>query len=345
MTTSLESARAAVARPAGMTAEETRGVIGLLMSGAVQPAEGAALLEAWSARGETGEELVAVVRLLLERAVAPTRRTRCLEVVGTGGSGLTRFNVSTTACFLLAAAGVPVAKHGNKGSQRPNGSFDLLETLGIPFAFEPAQLDALLADTGVCFLFARRMHPTMATVAPMRRICPRRTIFNLAGPLANPWRPSRQLVGCARSKTSEMVARACAGLGLERCAVVFGHPGIDEVSITGPSEIWEVEGNEVRHRIDHRFARADLDHASLPGGDAGDNALVFHRLLAGEERGAIRDMVVVNAGMALDLWRDRPLGSPEGVAEADALLASGAALACFERHRAAARRLAGLPLP
>lgn len=344
MTMSLESARAAVARTAGMSAEETRGVIGLLLSGAVQPADGAALLEIWSTRGETGEELGSVVRLLLERALAPSRRTRCLEVVGTGGSGLTRFNVSTTACFVLAAAGVPVAKHGNKGSQRPNGSFDLLESLGIPFQFSPTLLDGLLAETGVCFLFARLMHPTMAAVAPMRRICPRRTIFNLAGPLANPWRPARQLVGCARSKTSEMVARACAGLGLERCAVVFGHPGIDEVSITGPTEIWSVDGGEMRHSIDDRFACAGIDHTSLPGGDGDENAAVFHRLLAGEERGPIRDMVAVNAGMALDLWRDRQPGSPDGVAEAIEVLDSGAARTCFERHRLTARRLAGLPV-
>lgn len=336
MSLTLAAARAAVARPGGMTADETRSLFALLMGGNLPVGEGAQLLESWSARGETAAELVAVVQELLGRALRPSTTVRCLDVVGTGGSGLDRYNVSTTAAFVAAAAGVPVAKHGNKGSQRPNGSFDLLEALGVPYQLPVAALERLLARTGICFLFARSMHPAMAAVAPMRRLCPRRTIFNLAGPLANPWRPVRQLTGCARTHYGAVMAATLSGLGMERAAVVVGHPGIDEISVTGPTELWEVDRSGIRHRIEAGCVRPDCDYAALPGGDGVANAVVFRRLLTGDETGPLRDMVAVNAGVVLDLWRDRALGSAEGLAEARELIATGAAWRLFERHREAA---------
>jgi anthranilate phosphoribosyltransferase len=320
-----------------MSAEETRATIAALMSGTVTVEEGATLLEAWSARGETADELMAVVLTLLTRATAPVAPRRCLDIVGTGGSGLTRYNVSTTAAFALAAAGVPVAKHGNKGSSRPNGAFDLLEALGIPFALPPAALDRLLVETGVCFLFARTLHPAMAAVAPMRRMCPRRTIFNLAGPLANPWRPCRQLIGCSRTHTAGIVADAVARLGLERTLVVVGHPGIDEISVVGPTERWLVHGGQVHHDIARGPEQGE--HGDLPGGDGSENALIFHRLLDGSERGPLYNMVVTNAGAALNLWLDRDLDDPAGAANIHQLFATGAVKDTFETHRRLAARL------
>ena len=323
-----------------MSAEETREALALLMSGTVSVDDGAALLETWATRGETPDELMAVVQTLLSRATGPITSRRCLDIVGTGGSGLTRYNISTTSAFALAAAGVPVAKHGNKGSSRPNGSFDLLEALGVPFNLPPAALDRLLSETGVCFLFARNLHPAMAAVAPMRRQCPRRTVFNLAGPLANPWRPCRQLIGCSRTHTAEVVAETATRLGLERALVVVGHPGIDEISVVGPTERWLVQRGQV-HKDLFRGPESG-DNSDLPGGDAHENAGIFHRLLDGSERGLLFQMVLANAGAALNLWHDRSIDDPTGIATVRDVFASGAVRKVFEQHRSLAVALGSI---
>jgi len=237
-----------------------------------------------------------------------------------------------------------VIKHGNKGSKIPNGSFDLLEMLGVPFQLPPAQLARLHAETGVCFLFARAVHPAVAAVAPARKLAAqhaKRTVFNLAGPLANPCRPRKQLIGVTDERTAHVVAEAIARLGTERAIVVRGHPGIDEVSITGPTHVWTVHGGHVHHAIIERIHQHGVDHAHLPCGDAQANAATFHRLLSGEERGPLLDMVCANAGAALDCWRDRPvLSDSVGFDEAKALLLSGTVKATFVKHLTMAKQLA-----
>ncbi len=344
MTPSLATAAAWIERPTGMTAEEVRQVLDLLLSSDTPVVDGAGLLSAWTRRGETAAELAGLVEALLTHAVRVPLAGPCMDLCGTGGSELTRFNVSTTVAFVLAAAGVPVAKHGNRGSRRPNGSFDLLDSLGIPFLLNPEQLAQIFQETGICFLFARVMHPAVGKVAPMRKLVAGRTIFNLAGPLANPCRPTRQIVGVTKEETAVVVAGALAKLGIEHGIVVRGHPGLDEVSITGPSHLWEVAGGHVHHRIVHHYHHHGLDHAALPGGDAVDNAPIFLRLLAGDEQGPLRDMVVANAALALDCWRaNAHPGGSEAIAEVKELLASGTAQAAYFRHRRVARTVASLP--
>src|SRR4051812_13511543 len=338
MTMTIERAEACAA--GGMGAADAAAIVELLMGGGVAVERGAALLAAWSARGETGAELAAVVRALLARAVRLPMDDRCLDLCGTGGSGLARYNVSTTAAFVLAAAGVPVAKHGNRGSRRPDGSFDLLDALQVPFAQTPEAHARLRAETGCCFLFARAMHPAVAAVAPMRKAAGRRTVFNLAGPLANPCRPRRQLIGVIDERTARVVAGALAALGTERGLVVWGHPGIDELSITGESRWLLVEGGALREGAVEPL-HPGLAHDALPCGEAAANAEVFRRLLAGDERGPLADLVALNAGAAIDLWRGRlPGAASDGVREARELLRSGAVLKAFERHRALAAGLA-----
>ncbi len=332
-----------IQRPDGLSAEDVRWVVELLFDGNLPPPEGAALLSAWTARGETADELAAVVDELLVRALTIPLHGPCMDLCGTGGSDLTRFNVSTTVAFVLAAAGVPIAKHGNRGSKRPNGSFDLLDALGIPFTFTPSQLAQLFHETGLCFLFARTVHPAVARVAAMRKLVAGRTIFNLAGPLANPCRPTRQVVGVTKEPTAHIVAKALHLMGVERAIVVRGHPGLDEVSITGPSHLWEVAGGHTHHRIVEHVHHPGMDHSSLPGGDAADNALLFHRILQQHEAGPLLDMVLVNAALALDCWRDSPHpGSAETIAEVRDLVQSGRPWSTYERHRRSARALAGL---
>lgn len=334
---------ALVSQPTGMDAASTTEVIALLMGGTLTPEQGAGLLVAWAQRGETGVELAAVVRFLLSRALSIPTSTRCIDPVGTGGSGLTRYNISTTTAFILAAAGVPVAKHGNRGSARPNGSFDFLDAIGIPFQLPPAAIARLLDETGVCFLFARTMHPAVAAVAPYRKLAAatvKRTIFNLAGPLANPCRPVRQLLGVADARIAEVVTAAMALLGTERTVVVCGHPGLDELSITGPTRIWDVRPSGTTLSTIIPPLPHAITHAELPGGDAPVNAELFHRLLDGSEAGPLRDMLLVNAGAALDCWADRPIPG-HGLDQARALLASGQVRMVYEKHQALARQLAG----
>jgi anthranilate phosphoribosyltransferase len=328
----------------GMTSEQTQVVVRHLMDGSLTPEHGAEVLVAWSVRGETGIELATVVETLLSKAVhVPIPGG--MDLCGTGGSGLGRFNISTTTAFVLAAAGVPVVKHGNKGSKTPNGSFDLLEALGVPFQLPVSQLVKLQSETGVCFLFARAAHPAVAAVAPARKIASarvKRTIFNLAGPLANPCRPKRQLIGVTDERTAHVVGEAIKQLGTERALVVRGHPGIDEVSITGPTHVWDVQGGHIHHAIIDRIHQHGLDHAHLPCGDAIANAAIFHRLLSGDERGPLLDMVCANAGAALDCWHGRKvLSDSVGFDQAKELIASGKAKQAFTRHVMLAKQLAG----
>jgi anthranilate phosphoribosyltransferase len=343
MTTSY-SALAALARTAGgMTPEQTKVVLHHLMDGSLTPEHGAEVLIAWSERGETGAELATVVEALLAKAIhVPIPGG--MDVCGTGGSGLGRFNVSTTAAFILAAAGIPVVKHGNKGSKTANGSFDLLEALGVPYQLPVQQLVRLQAETGVCFLFARAVHPAVGAVAPARKIAAnrvKRTVFNLAGPLANPCRPRRQLIGVIDERTAHIVSEAIRLLGSERALVVRGHPGIDEVSITGPTHVWDIQGGHVHHAIIERIHQHGLDHAHLPCGDANANAAIFHRLLSGAERGPLLDMVCANAGAALDCWHGRKvLSDSVGFDQAKELVASGKAKTAFTRHLTMAKEMA-----
>ncbi len=343
MRSALAQTRSQIDRPAGMDADEVRALLDLLVGGTIAPPDGADLLAAWTRRGETAVELAAMVEALLQRAVAVPVTGPCFDLCGTGGSELTRFNVSTTVAFILAAMGVPVAKHGNRGSRRPNGSFDLLDELGIPFQFAPEQLARIHAETGLCFLFARAMHPVVAAVAPFRKLVPGRTVFNLAGPLANPCRPRRQVVGVTREDTAQAVAAALQLLGVERAIVVRGHPGLDEVSVTGPSHLWEVADGHVHHRIVEHFHHHGLDHAALPGGDAWENARLFRALLTGLEKGPLLDMVVANAALALDCWRGAAHpGGGSTISEIRQVVAEGSPWATYERHRSFAREIAGM---
>lgn len=340
MSLTVAQTRELIRRPSGLTETESLALLDLLMTGSLPAVDGAALLVELSERGETGAEVAAFAKGLLARAAPIPLQRPSLDVCGTGGSGLTRFNVSTTVAFVLAAAGVPVAKHGNRGSLKPNGSFDLLDHLGVCYALPPEKLATLHRDTGVCFLFARAVHPAVAAVAPYRKAAGRRTIFNLAGPLANPSHPARQVVGVTNEHTGRVIADALTRLAVDRAAVVWGGPGIDEFSVTGESRCLVVSGGTSR-LVAVSALHPELEHEELPGGDAPENAAIFHRLISGQEDGPLRDMVALNAGAAIDLWHDRvPSAHGDGIAQATELLGSGAVRATFVAHLEAARKLA-----
>ena len=341
--TILAQAHTWIDQPHGMNEEQVELLMHGLLDAQVVAVDGAEVLRRWAIRGETALELATVVKFLRQRAVQIPLPGPSMDLCGTGGSNLTRYNVSTTVAFVLATAGVPIAKHGNRGSKRPNGSFDLLDALGIPFQLTPPQIVEIFAKTGICFLFARSFHPVVARVAGMRKLVAGRTIFNLAGPLANPCRPSRQVVGVTNEATAQVIAGALTLLGVERSIVVRGHPGIDEVSITGPTHLWEVADGHTHHRIVEHFHHHGLDHDALPGGDAPENARIFQSLLAGEENGPLHDMIVANAALALDCWRGHAHpGSSSTIDEVRELLASKAVAMSYVRHRRVARAVAGI---
>ena len=348
-----DRARELTALREGMSEAQMRDFLDLLLGGTLTAEAGGELLATLGERGETGREVAALVEGLLEHALRLPIRGGCLDLCGTGGSGLARFNVSTTAAFVLAGSGVRVAKHGNRGALRPNGSFDLLEALGVPFQLPPAALGSLLEHTGVCFLFARAMHPVVARVAAYRKAAARRTIFNLAGPLANPSRPQRQVVGVSTWAAAEVIADALTRLRVERAVVVQGEPGIDEVSVSGVTrwiEIRRQSSGVTRSEGRWRHAAAgggSVPYDQLPGGEASENAGHFTALIEGRGEANLQLMVSVNAALALDLWHDREVfATPRTVLEAQEALSGGAARRAFELHRARARlALEGTTVP
>jgi anthranilate phosphoribosyltransferase len=334
----------AAARPTGLTADEASQALEAITGGTLSTEAGAALLIAMRQRGETATELSTFVRGLVAKAMAVDLGRPVMDVVGTGGSGRARYNASTTACFVLAAAGIPVAKHGNRGSNHANGSFDLLEALGVPIQPPPGSHRRLIETSKVCFIFARQAHPAIGAAAPMRKLAAATvpgTIFNLAGPLANPARPARMLLGSARTSHGALLAETLRRLGTQRSIVACGHPGIDEMSVTGPTTIWDVSAAGISSR-ELPAPAAPADETQVTGGDCTANASTFRRLLDGEERGPLLDFVAANAGTALAIWRDLPPEDATSRAEARELILSGAAKAAFIAHRTAARALAGL---
>src|SRR5207249_5867379 len=221
------------------------------------------------------------------------------DTCGTGGDGAGTFNISTCAALIVAACGVPVAKHGNRAASSLSGSADVFEALGVRVSASPVVVERCLAEAGIGFFFAQTFHPSMRHAAPVRRELGVRTAFNLLGPLTNPAGATRQLVGVPRAEFTELMARALLMLGSERAWVVHGADGIDEISTTGYTKISECRNGAVNtfylHPGDVGLPKASP--IALKGGDAHENARVIERVLGGE-RGAARDVVLLNAAAA-----------------------------------------------
>lgn len=288
-----------------------------IVGGAASPVAVAGFLVALRTKGETVGEIVAAARAL--RAVAesaPLPDPRCIDTCGTGGDGAGTFNISTAAAFVVAGAGVPVAKHGNRAATSRAGSFDVLEALGVR-ADLPVEIAArIVREVGIGFFFARRAHPAMRHVAPIRTELGIRTIMNCLGPLLNPVGVRRQVVGVYDVSLVEPLARALGELGAERALVVHGDDGLDELTTTAASRTAFWDGRTVTcGTVDpESLGIRRVAPAALAGGDADENAIIVRGVLEGEA-GPARDIVRLNAGAAL--W----------VAEAAANLAAGLQLA------------------
>lgn len=280
--------------------DEAQQCLNTVLEQDVPDADIAELLVALSQKGETADEILGFCRALLGKALGVSLPSEVLDLCGTGGSGLDRFNVSSTAAFVLAAGGVPVVKHGNRGSKKPNGSFDLLEKLGCNFDLDDEQMKAVFDATGVCFLFARKYHPVMGKVVAARQMANRRTIFNLSAPLCNPASPQYQMVGTIDMETGRRLARVLQELGRKRFLVVIGEPGIDDVSISGKTQVIEYDQGELKEYVlsPTDFGISALDYDAIPGGDYRENEGIFLSLMADQAPESILDMVCLNAGAA-----------------------------------------------
>lgn len=274
-----------------------------IMSGAVPPAQIAGLLIALAMKGERPAELVGLATTMRAHATPLERRSgEVFDTCGTGGDGAGTVNISTAAALVVAAAGVPVAKHGNRSVSSRCGSADVLEALGVQVAMAPDTAGRLLDAEGFTFLFAPTFHPAMRHAGPARRDLGVRTAFNLLGPLTNPARPSRQIVGVPQAELTEVMARTLLALGSTRAWVVHSADGLDELSTSGHSKVSEVLQGSVRsfyvHPSDFGLPVSPVE--ALRGGDAAENAAVIRALLDGA-RGPVRDVVLLNAGAALML--------------------------------------------
>lgn len=270
----------------------------------IEPVRTGALLAALRAKGVTGEELAAMAQVLREAAPLPGERPALplVDTCGTGGDGANTFNISTAVAFVAAACGAHVAKHGNRSASGKVGSADVLEAAGINLQAPPARVVEVLPDTGVTFLFAPGWHPALVGLAPLRRALGVRTVFNLLGPLVNPLRPDCQVLGVGAADLLDPMADALARLGLQRAVVVHGHGGLDEASLSGPSELRLIEAGVVRSEqldpVAVGLALAPME--ALVGGELEENRAILEAVLQGRGTVAQRDVVALNA--ALVLW-------------------------------------------
>ncbi len=318
---------AKVVNGADLTEDETAAAMTVIMEGQGTPAQIAALLTALRMKGETVEEVSGAAKVMRRMATRIDARSHTVvDTCGTGGDGRNTFNISTTAAFVVAAAGLTVAKHGNRAVSSGCGSADLLEALGVNIEAPPEVVEECLQQIGLGFLFAPRLHGAMKYALPPRREIGFRTIFNMLGPLTNPASATAQLIGVYDPRLTEMFAAVLARMGTRRAFVVHGSDGLDEATVTGETRVSELDDGLVRtYNIDPLtlFGTRD-DPEELRGGDAAVNAEITKAVLAGEVS-ARRRIVVLNAALAVCAG-GRAATIPEGIRVAEEAIDSGGAM-------------------
>jgi len=317
-----------------LAGEEMEIFIGAVMDGGVDDVVVAAVLAALRAKGETGVEIAAAARAMRARAIPVpiADPARAVDTCGTGGDGAETINISTAAALVAAAAGVLVAKHGNRSVSSRCGSADVLEAAGVCLDLSPDAMAALHNEIGIAFLFAPRLHPAMKVVMPVRRALGVRTVFNLLGPLTNPAGVARQVIGVWGPGVQDLMANALAEVGARRALVVHSEDGLDEISVNAPTRILEIQdGRVVANR---RLDPADLgivaeDPESLTGGDVKENLRRMRDILGGADSSAASEAVAVNAAAALYV-AEMAENLPLGLEMARETLRSGSGLAILE---------------
>lgn len=326
---------------ADLTFDEARLAMGELMAGRTTEAQTAAFLVALKVKGESSAEIGGAARAMQDAAV-PVRcsTTPLLDTCGTGGDGHHTVNISTAAALVLAAAGVTVAKHGNRAVSSRSGSADVLEALGVELALSPEANQQLLDEVGIAFLFAPAYHTAMKNVMPVRQALKTRTIFNLVGPLCNPARPTAQVLGVFSEALMRPMALALRDMGVARAFVVHGS-GLDEIALHGPTSVVEVSGGELSEfTLDP--ARLGVKTAALEelsGGDAATNAAMLRDILGGRDHGPRARSVALNAAAGLIL-ADKEYDWSTAYCAALDILATGEPEKLLDRWATASRELA-----
>ncbi|MCL1882845.1 MAG: anthranilate phosphoribosyltransferase [Defluviitaleaceae bacterium] len=296
----IKEAILALARKQDLSYEMAEGVMNEIMTGEASPVQMSAYLTALSLKGETITEITASASGMRAHCVRLLHDVDALEIVGTGGDHANTFNISTAASIITAAAGIPVAKHGNRSASSKCGAADVLEALGVNINISPEKSAELLKEIGICFLFAQNYHIAMKYVAPIRRELGIRTVFNILGPLTNPAGAKMELMGVYDRELVEPLAQVLCNLGVKSAMVVHGEDGLDEISLSAPSYVCEVRDGWVRSYTitPERFGFKLCKKDDLKGGDPEENAKILRALLNGEQ-GAKRDAAVINAAAAM----------------------------------------------
>lgn len=305
--------------------EMAKTVMNEIMSGEATDVQKAAYLSELSMKGETIEEITGSAEEMRNHATKLPYEGEALEIVGTGGDGSNSFNISTTAAFVISAAGVPVAKHGNRAASSKSGAADVLEALGVNIMLSPQRSAEILREIGICFLFAQGYHGAMKYVAPIRKELGIRTVFNILGPLTNPARASLQLMGVYDGALVTDMAKVLMNLGVKRGMVVYGQDKLDEISLSAPTTVCEIaEGKLYSYEIaPEQFGLKRCEKEALAGGSPKENAVITREILQGK-KGPKRDAVVMNAGAALYI-AGKASEIEGGIRLAEAMIDSGRA--------------------
>ncbi len=327
----IKEAIAALVSGHSLKMEEAASVMEEIMEGQVTPAQFGAFVTALRLKGETVNEIAGLAKTMRAKAIRVETTAPVVDVVGTGGDGLNTFNISTTAAFVVAGAGLKVAKHGNRAASSQCGSADVLEALGVKFELNARQVQQCIEKVGIGFMFAPAFHPAMKYAAAPRREIGIRTVFNIIGPLTNPADAKAYLLGVADSSLVKKLAQVLQSLDCHHALVVHGGDGLDEITITRKTRVCELkEGRINSYTIspeDFGLPRANL--ASLKGGTVAENAALLHSILSGTP-GPQRDVVLMNAGAAL-VAGDRAKTIQQGIDLAKEALDNGKALAKLEQ--------------
>ena len=302
-------------------------VMNEIMSGKATPVQMSAYLTALALKGETIDEITASAAGMRAHCIKLLHDMDVLEIVGTGGDGSNSFNISTTSSLVIAAAGVPVAKHGNRAASSKSGAADVLEALGVDITIPPERSAQLLKDINICFLFAQNYHVAMKYVAPIRKELGIRTVFNILGPLSNPAGANMELMGVFDESLVEPLAQVMAKLGVRRGMVVYGRDSLDEISMCESTAVCEIKDGwfQSYELTPEQFGYERCDKSELTGGTPEENAEITRAILEGREKGAKRQAVCLNAGAALYIT-GRTGTIEEGVRLAENLIDEGAAL-------------------
>ena len=318
-----------------LTYDEAYAVMNEIMSGETAATQNAAFLAALStksARAETRDEIAGCAAAMRDHATKVETGMDVLEIVGTGGDNAHSFNISTTSALVAAAAGIKVAKHGNRAASSKCGTADCLETLGVNIDQSPEKCVEMLKEAGMCFFFAQKYHTSMKYVGAIRKELGFRTVFNILGPLTNPASPSMQLLGVYDEYLVEPLAQVLISLGVKKGMVVYGRDKLDEISASAPTAVCEFRDGWCRKSViaPEDFGLARCAKADLVGGTPAENAAITRAILSGEERGPKRIAVLLNAGAALVIG-GKAEGMEAGIRLAGELLDSGAATRTLEK--------------